>query len=160
MTATGSAAAAGMFGARAVAFAPDGSLYAMERQGSSIRRVRDGVIDTVAGTGERGYAGDGGDARQAVFTAPKEMAVDPRRQYLRRRHREPCDPPDRRADLDRHHDRRPGTAGPGGDGGPAISRRPSRVRMVRSVGSDGTVYSAIPKIIACASWCNSDSPQV
>jgi DNA-binding beta-propeller fold protein YncE len=73
----GPAAKAAVFGARAVAFAPDGSLYVMERQGSCIRRIRDGVIETVAGTGARGYAGDGGDARLAVFDAPKEMAVDP-----------------------------------------------------------------------------------
>jgi DNA-binding beta-propeller fold protein YncE len=73
----GPAAKAAVFGARAVAFAPDGSLYVMERQGSSIRRIRDGVIETVAGTGARGYAGDGSDARLAVFDAPKEMAVDP-----------------------------------------------------------------------------------
>jgi streptogramin lyase len=66
---------AGVFGARAVAFAPDGSLYVMERQGSCIRRIRVGLIETVAGTGARGYAGDGGDARAAVFNAPKEMAV-------------------------------------------------------------------------------------
>ena len=38
--------------------------------------MRDGVIETVAGTGARGYAGDGHDARQAVFNAPKELAVD------------------------------------------------------------------------------------
>ena len=68
---------AGIFGARAVAFAPDGSLYVMERQGSCIRQIQDGVIYTIAGTGERGYAGDGGDARKAVFNAPKEMAVAP-----------------------------------------------------------------------------------
>lgn len=73
----GPAARAGVFGARAVAFAPDGSLYVMERQGSRIRRIRDGIIETVAGTGARGYAGDGGDARSAFFDAPKEMAVDP-----------------------------------------------------------------------------------
>jgi DNA-binding beta-propeller fold protein YncE len=73
----GPAVQAGVFGARAVAFAPDGSLYVMERQGSCIRRIRDGVIDTVAGTGMRGFGGDGGDARLAVFDAPKEMAVDP-----------------------------------------------------------------------------------
>jgi DNA-binding beta-propeller fold protein YncE len=72
----GAATAADIFGARAVALAPDDSLYVMERQGSSIRRVRAGIIETVAGTGARGYAGDGGDARQAVFDAPKEMAVD------------------------------------------------------------------------------------
>jgi DNA-binding beta-propeller fold protein YncE len=74
---SGRALEAGIFGARAVAFAPDGSLYVMERQGSCIRRIRDGIVETVAGTGERGYAGDGGDARLAVFNAPKEMAVDP-----------------------------------------------------------------------------------
>lgn len=73
----GPATKAGIFGARAVAFAPDGSLYVMERQGSCIRRIRDGVIETVAGTGARGYDGDGGDARAAVFAAPKEMAVAP-----------------------------------------------------------------------------------
>ena len=72
----GPASQAGVFGARAVAFAPDGSLYVMERQGSCIRRISDGVIQTVAGTGARGYAGDGGNARDAVFAAPKEMAVD------------------------------------------------------------------------------------
>jgi DNA-binding beta-propeller fold protein YncE len=73
----GPATSADIFGARAVALAPDDSLYVMERQGSSIRRVRNGIIETVAGTGARGYAGDGGSAREAVFDAPKEMAVDP-----------------------------------------------------------------------------------
>ena len=73
----GPAINASIFGARAVAFAPDGALYVMERQGSCIRRIRNGTIETVAGTGERGYAGDGADARQAVFAAPKEMAVSP-----------------------------------------------------------------------------------
>jgi DNA-binding beta-propeller fold protein YncE len=73
----GPAAKAGLFGARAVAFAPDGSLYVMERQGSCIRRIRDGIIETVAGTGERGYSGDGASAAAAVFDRPKEMAVGP-----------------------------------------------------------------------------------
>ena len=73
----GPAVKAGIFGARAVAFAPDGSLYVMERQGSCIRRIRGGAIETVAGTPcVRGYTGDGGDARRAVFAAPKEMTVD------------------------------------------------------------------------------------
>ncbi len=72
----GPASRAGVFGARAVAFAPDGSLYVMERQGSCIRQISGGIIRTVAGTGARGYAGDGGNARDAVFAAPKEMAVD------------------------------------------------------------------------------------
>ncbi len=73
----GPATSAGVFGARAVALAPDDSLYILERQGSSLRRVRDGIIETIAGTGARGYAGDDNDARHAVFDAPKEMAIDP-----------------------------------------------------------------------------------
>jgi len=73
----GACSAAGIFGARAVAFTPDGALLVMERQGSSIRLIRDGIIQTIAGTGARGYAGDGGVARDAVFDAPKEMAVAP-----------------------------------------------------------------------------------
>lgn len=73
----GPAASASIFGARAVAFSPDGGLYVMERQGSCIRLIRNGIIETVAGTGAHGYAGDNGDARQAVFDRPKEMAVAP-----------------------------------------------------------------------------------
>src|SRR5205823_9168727 len=70
--------AAGIFGARAVKLAVDGTVYILERQGSSLRAVdpRTGIIRTVAGTGARGYAGDGGPALAAVFDAPKEMAID------------------------------------------------------------------------------------
>ena len=74
----GAARAAGVFGARAVKVARDGTVYILERQGSSLRRVDpvNGVITTIAGTGARGYSGDGGTALQAVFDAPKEMALD------------------------------------------------------------------------------------
>ena len=69
---------AGVFGARAVKVASDGTVYILERQGSSLRRVdpRTGVITTIAGTTARGYGGDGGPALAAVFDAPKEMALD------------------------------------------------------------------------------------
>jgi sugar lactone lactonase YvrE len=36
----------------------------------------DGTITTVAGTGEAGYAGDGGAASQAVLNSPQGLAVD------------------------------------------------------------------------------------
>jgi DNA-binding beta-propeller fold protein YncE len=74
----GAARAAGVFGARAVKVAPDGTVYILERQGSTLRRVDpvNGVIATIAGTGARGYGGDGGPASAAVFDAPKEMALD------------------------------------------------------------------------------------
>ena len=71
--------AAGVFGARAVKLAVDGTVYILERQGSTLRAVdpSNGVISIVAGTGARGYAGDGGLARDAIFDAPKELALDP-----------------------------------------------------------------------------------
>ena len=75
----GSATAAGVFGARAVVCRPsDGSLYVMERQGSSVRLVETGtgIITTVASTGETGYGGDGGPAAAAIFDRPKEMTLD------------------------------------------------------------------------------------
>jgi DNA-binding beta-propeller fold protein YncE len=67
-----------IFGARAVKVAPDGTVYILERQGSSLRAVdpATGIIDTIAGTTGRGYSGDGGPAVAAVFDAPKEMALD------------------------------------------------------------------------------------
>jgi len=74
----GPAAAAGIHGARAVEVAADGAVYILERQGSTLRRVdpQTGIITTIAGTGARGYAGDGGPAHAAIFDAPKEFALD------------------------------------------------------------------------------------
>ncbi len=135
----GPADKAGIFGARAVAFAPDGSLYVMERQGSSIRRIRNGIIETVAGTGERGYGGDGGDARKAVFDAPKEMAVASNGDIFV-------------VDTENHAIRvidaatwivrtiaGNGTAGPHGDGGPAENAGLARPHGA-VVAKDGAVY--------------------
>ena len=98
----GPATRAGIFGARAVAFAPDGALYVMERQGSCMRRVRDGIIETVAGTGARGYAGDGGDARAGGVRRTEGNGGRRRRQHLHRRYRKPCDPLIDARNLDRH----------------------------------------------------------
>ncbi len=135
----GPATEAGVFGARAVAFAPDGALYIQERQGSSLRRVRDGVIDTVAGTGARGYGGDGHDARHAVFNAPKELAVDGDGNVFI-------------VDTENHAIRLidartwivttiagTGEAGPGGDGGPADRAGLARPHGA-TVGPDGALY--------------------
>ena len=81
----GSAASAGIFGARAVACDPnDGSVYIMERQGSTIRLVdaSTGAISTIASTGETGFGGDGGPAATAIFNRPKEMTLDGRGNIL------------------------------------------------------------------------------
>ena len=48
------------------------------REGNSVWRIdhADGKIYHVAGTGKKGYDGDGGDARKATFRGPKGIAVD------------------------------------------------------------------------------------
>src|SRR5213592_1219302 len=55
----------------------DGALYICDMENHRIRRVsRDGTITTVAGTGKRGYSGDGGPALQAELNEPYEVRFD------------------------------------------------------------------------------------
>jgi len=136
----GLASAAGVFGARAVKVASGGTVYILERQGSSLRAVdpRTGVITTVAGTGARGYGGDGGPALAAVFDAPKELAIEPGGDLLI-------------VDTENHAIRRfdiksgtvetiaGGHKGSGGDGGPARAAGLSRPHGI-AVGPDGALY--------------------
>ena len=135
----GTAMAAGIFGARAVAVASDATVYILERQGSTLRRVRNGRIETVAGTGARGYGGDGQDARLAVFNAPKELALDSAGNILI-------------VETENHAIRRidalswivstiagNGIAGAGGDGGPATAAGLARPHGA-VVGPDGAIY--------------------
>jgi streptogramin lyase len=56
---------------------PDGELYICDMENHRIRKVsRDGNITTVAGTGKRGYSGDGGPALQAELNEPYEVRFD------------------------------------------------------------------------------------
>ena len=62
---------------RAVAMDSQGNLYILERSGHALRKVdRDRKIRTVAGTGSKGFDGDGGDALKASFNGPKHLCVD------------------------------------------------------------------------------------
>ncbi len=60
-----------------LAVAPNGDLIIGEIDGYRIRRVNaEGLITTIAGTGQEGYSGDGGPARQAQITRPFDIEVD------------------------------------------------------------------------------------
>ncbi|MFA6109322.1 MAG: choice-of-anchor D domain-containing protein [Candidatus Latescibacterota bacterium] len=61
-----------------VALCPDGSLYIADTGSNRIRRVDGptGVISTVAGNGNAGYAGDGGPATDATLCRPQALALD------------------------------------------------------------------------------------
>lgn len=62
---------------RAVAADKAGRLWILERSGNALRVVEGGKIRTVAGTGEKGFAGDGGPALKARLDGPKFVWVDP-----------------------------------------------------------------------------------
>ena len=65
-----------LFTARLV-LAPDGSIYFSEPSLARVRRLApDGSISTVAGTGERGFSGDGGPATTAQLRYPTGLALD------------------------------------------------------------------------------------
>ncbi len=71
------AAQASIFGARAVCMDRRGNTYICEREGNGVRLVdARGVMSTYAGTGERGYSGDGGSALAATWGAPKAIRCD------------------------------------------------------------------------------------
>lgn len=57
---------------------PDGALYVCEIDTDRVRRIdlADGSISTVVGTGEIGYSGDGGPAREAKLNDPYEVRFD------------------------------------------------------------------------------------
>ncbi len=65
-------------GPRSLAVDPE-NLWIVLREGNSVWRIdrRDGRIFHVAGTGERGFSGDGGGAKLAKLSGPKGVAVDP-----------------------------------------------------------------------------------
>lgn len=75
----GPASEASIQGARGVTFDSRGNMWICEREGNRIREVdaRSGIIRTVAGTGAKGYSGDGGPALRATFNGPKWIHAGP-----------------------------------------------------------------------------------
>ena len=59
-----------------VAFDPAGTLVFVELTGNRVRKIGpDGLVTTIAGTGQKGSGGDGGPAASAEFNGPHSLAV-------------------------------------------------------------------------------------
>jgi DNA-binding beta-propeller fold protein YncE len=137
-----SAAGKPMIGPRAL-FVEGKTLWIALREGHSVWRMNlaDGMLAHVAGTGRRGYSGDGAPAKAATFDGPKGIAVGPDGNvYV--------------VDTENHAIRKidlasgkistivgvsPKMAGGAGDGGPATKATLDRPHGI-CVGPDGAIY--------------------
>ena len=60
-----------------ITFDAQGNLYIADRDHDAIRKVdKSGIMTTVAGTGQRGYSGDGGPATKAKLNGPLGVVFD------------------------------------------------------------------------------------
>jgi len=61
-----------------VRFDRAGNMYFVEMKNAIVRRVdaNSGIIETIAGTGQAGFSGDGGAAKHATFNNPHSIALD------------------------------------------------------------------------------------
>ena len=66
-------------GPRTMAFDKNGDMFLALREGNAVFRIdmKSETLHHIAGTGEKGYAGDGGPARMALISGPKGIAVGP-----------------------------------------------------------------------------------
>ncbi|MET9753403.1 RICIN domain-containing protein [Streptomyces syringium] len=126
---------------RGVAVDSAGSVYIADSDNHRVRKITaDGKISTVAGTGTKGFGGDGGPATAAQLDGPYGVAVDSTGTlYV--------------SDYNNHRVRKittdgkistvvgTGAAGADGDGGPAVSARLNYPRGVK-VGRAGDLYIA------------------
>lgn len=72
----GPARQAGFGSIRGVAADAQGALYIADGDNLRIRQVASGIVRTIAGSGLRGFSGDGGAALDARFDDPAGIAVD------------------------------------------------------------------------------------
>jgi PKD repeat protein len=73
----GGQATSAQLGAVGIAVDAAGNVYVADQGNHRVRKVTaDGVITTVAGTGERGFSGDDGQATSARLNDPNGVAVD------------------------------------------------------------------------------------
>lgn len=122
----------------------DGNLYIADSANHRVRRIApDGTIETIAGTGWRGFSGDGGPASTARLDRPKDPALGPDGSLYfidwgNRRIRRIA--PDGTIETVAGT----GEAGGEGDGGPALEARLDEPYGI-DVDADGVLYIADSK---------------
>lgn len=126
---------------RVVTVDKTGRIWILERAGHCLRVVENGKIRTVAGTGTKGFEGDGGPALKARMDGPKYLWIDTAGDVLI-------------ADTENHCIRKfvvkDGTmqrlVGTGKKGKAGVGGNPLDVQLARphgvAIGSDGTLYIA------------------
>ncbi|MBL7873406.1 MAG: hypothetical protein JNM78_17440 [Cyclobacteriaceae bacterium] len=72
----GAATTAMLNAPKSVAVDKQGNIYISDTGNNVIRKLSNGMITTLAGTGSAGYSGDGAIATQAKLNAPQAIAVD------------------------------------------------------------------------------------
>jgi streptogramin lyase len=66
-------------GPRSLDFDAEGNLWLATREGNQVFKfdLKKGVIHHVAGTGKKGFSGNGGPAKEATLSGPKGLAISP-----------------------------------------------------------------------------------
>jgi streptogramin lyase len=66
-------------GPRALDFNAEGNLWLALREGNAVYKfdMRNGIIRHVAGTGQKGFSGNGGPAKNATLSGPKGISIAP-----------------------------------------------------------------------------------
>jgi uncharacterized protein (TIGR03437 family) len=125
-------------GSDGLAVAPDGTVYATRSASHQVFKLGPTSAFPFAGTGERGYSGDGGPAREAQLASPEDVAVDAEgRVYIADSGNNVV----RVVETDGTIQTYAGTGvrGHGGDGGPANFAELDEPEAL-ALGPDGTLY--------------------
>jgi uncharacterized protein (TIGR03437 family) len=119
---------------------PSGNLYIADTGNHRIRKITvDGIITTIAGTGQRGSAGDNGPATAAQINNPTRIALDSAGNlYIV----EPLDPDDRVRKVDSHGTITTVAGGGSGTGDGILATNAAMVPEAIAVDSAGNLYIA------------------